>query len=86
VHRADNLATFTYQVSVNSGSLHLLESYGSVQACIGKPSALCKDSNIVADIKKKRLDWIRYLVRTDHRSVVKKISESKPQGIRIGKS
>jgi len=74
-----------YRVSGNSGSLHHLETYGPVQACIGKPSPLCKDSNIEADIKKKRLEWIRYLVM-DHGSVVKKISESKPEGRRIRRS
>jgi hypothetical protein len=69
-----------------SGSLHLLETYGPVQACIAKPSPLCEDSDIVADIKKKRLEWIRYLVRMDYGSVVKKISESKQEGRRIGRS
>jgi hypothetical protein len=75
-----------YRVSGNSGSLHLLETYGPVQACIRKPSPLRKDSGIVADTKKKRLEWIRYLVRMDHGNVVKKISESKPEGRRIGRS
>jgi hypothetical protein len=34
---------------------------------------------IVADIKKKRLEWIGLLVRMDHGRVVK-IFESKPEG------
>jgi hypothetical protein len=58
---------------------------GPVQTCIGKPSPLCKDSNIVADTKKKRSEWIRYLVM-GRGSVVKKISESKPEGRRIRRS
>jgi len=55
VQRADNLATFMNRVSGNSGSLHLLETYGPVQTCRGKPSPLYTDSDITADIKKK--DW-----------------------------
>jgi hypothetical protein len=85
VHRADNLGTFIYRVSGAFGSPHLLETYGPVQSCIGKPSPLCKDSDIVADIKKKRLEWIGNLLRIDYGSVVKKISESKPEGRRIGR-
>lgn len=85
MQRADNLATFMYQVSGNSGRLHLLETYEPVQACRGKPSPLYKDSDIIADIKKKRMEWIRHLVRMDHGSVVKKMSESKPEGRRIGR-
>jgi hypothetical protein len=75
-----------YRVSGNSGSLHLLGTYGPVQVCIGKPSPLCKDTDKVADSKKKRLECVRYLVRMDHGSVVKKICESKLEGRRIGRS
>jgi hypothetical protein len=35
VRRADNLATFMLRLSRNTGSLHLLEPEGSVQACSG---------------------------------------------------
>jgi hypothetical protein len=42
---------------------------------------LYKDSDIVADLKKK-LKWIRHVVRMDQRRRVKKISESKPEGSR----
>jgi hypothetical protein len=35
LHRTDNLTTFMWQLSRNSGSLNLLQSYGPVQACIG---------------------------------------------------
>jgi hypothetical protein len=38
--------------------------------------------DIIADIKKKRLEWIGHLGRMDHERVVKKIFESKPQGRR----
>ena len=82
----DNLATFMYRVSGNSKSFHLLKAYGSVQTCIGKPLPLYKDSDIVADIKKKRFDWIRHLVRMDHGWLVKKISESKLERRRIRRS
>jgi hypothetical protein len=39
---------------------------------------LYKDLHIVADIKKKRLEWIGRVVRTDQGRTVKKIFESKP--------
>ena len=43
---------------------------------------LYKDLNIVADIKKKRVEWNGHVVRMDQRKTVKKIFESKPQGSR----
>jgi hypothetical protein len=47
---------------------------------------LHKDLDIVAGIKKKKLEWIRYAVRTDQGRTVKKISESKREGsIRMGR-
>jgi len=48
----------------------------------GELRALYTDLDIAADIKKKRLEWIGYVIRTDHGSTVKKISESKPEGSR----
>jgi len=42
----------------------------------------CEDFDIVADITKKRLEWIGHLVRMDHGRVVTKISDSKPEGRR----
>jgi hypothetical protein len=38
---------------------------------------MCKYFDIVADIKKRRLEWIGHLVRMDHENVVKKMSETK---------
>jgi len=43
---------------------------------------LYKDQHIVADIKKKRLERIGHVVRTDQGRTVKKIFESKPEGSR----
>ena len=43
---------------------------------------LYKDLDIVADIKKKRLEWIGHVVRMDQGRTVKKIFESKPEGSR----
>lgn len=40
---------------------------------------LYKDLDIVADIKRKRMEWIRRLKRMDHGRVVMKILESKPE-------
>jgi len=37
---------------------------------------LCKDLDIVSDIKNKRLEWIGCVVRMDQRRTVKKIFES----------
>ena len=39
---------------------------------------LCKDLDIVAGIRNKRLEWIGYVVRMDEGRTVKKIFESKP--------
>jgi len=36
-------------------------------------------------IKKKTLEWVRHLGRMDHRRVVEKIFEGKPEGSRRGK-
>jgi len=41
---------------------------------------LYKDLDIVAYIKRKRMEWIRHLKRIDHGRVVMKIFESKPDG------
>jgi hypothetical protein len=38
--------------------------------------------DIAADVKKKRLEWVRHMVRMDQGRVVKKISESKPKEMR----
>jgi hypothetical protein len=43
---------------------------------------LYKDLYIVADIKKKRLEWLGHLVRMHHGKRVQKISESKLEGRR----
>jgi len=43
---------------------------------------LYKDLVIVADIKKKRLEWIGHVVRMDRGRTFKKIFESKPEGSR----
>jgi hypothetical protein len=40
---------------------------------------LCKDLNIVTNIKKKKLEWIEHVVRMDQGRTVKKILESKPE-------
>jgi hypothetical protein len=45
---------------------------------------LHKDLDIVADIKKKGLEWIGHLISMDHVRVVKKIFESKLKGGRGG--
>jgi hypothetical protein len=37
---------------------------------------------IVADIKKKALEWIGHVVRMDQERAIKKISESEPEGSR----
>ena len=37
---------------------------------------------IAADIKKKKLEWIRRVVKTDQGRIVKKITESKQEGRR----
>ena len=39
-----------------------------------------KDPDIVADIKRKRLEWIGHVVRMDQGRTVKKIFESKQEG------
>jgi hypothetical protein len=41
---------------------------------------LFEDSDIVADIKRKRMEWLRHLRRMDHGRVVMKVFESKPVG------
>jgi len=43
---------------------------------------LYKDLDMVADIKRKRSEWIGHVVRMDQGRTVKKISESKPEGNR----
>ena len=43
---------------------------------------LYKNLDIIADIKKKRVEWIGHVVRMDQRRTVKKICESKPHGSR----
>jgi hypothetical protein len=68
----------------SSGCLNLLEPYGHVQACTGIALPSYKHLDIVADIKKKRLEWTGHVVRMDHGSVVK-IFESKPEGRRMGR-
>jgi predicted site-specific integrase-resolvase len=40
---------------------------------------LCKDVDIVAGIKMKRLEWIRHVVRMVQGKTVKKISVTKPE-------
>ena len=44
--------------------------------------ALYRDLDTVADIKKKKLEWIEYVVRMDQGRAVEKIFESKPEGSR----
>jgi len=47
---------------------------------------LYKDINIVAGIKKKKLEWIGHAVRMNHGSIVKKISDRRREGsIRMGR-
>jgi hypothetical protein len=46
---------------------------------------LYKDLDIVADIKKKTLEWIGHLARMDHRRVVTKIFAFKLEGRRMGR-
>lgn len=46
---------------------------------------LYKDLDIVADIKKKRLEWIGHLARMDHRRVVTKIFAFNLEGRRMGR-
>jgi hypothetical protein len=41
---------------------------------------LYKDLDVVVDIKRNRMEWIRHLKRTDNGRVVVKIFESKPAG------
>jgi hypothetical protein len=48
----------------------------------GELRELHKDLFIVADIKKKRLEWIGHVVRMDQGRIVLKIFESKPEGSR----
>jgi hypothetical protein len=43
---------------------------------------LHKDLDRVANIKRKRLEWIGHVVRMDQGRTVKKIFESKPEGSR----
>jgi len=43
---------------------------------------LYKDLDTVADIKKSRLECIGHVVQMDHGWILKKISESKPEGSR----
>ena len=43
---------------------------------------LYKDVDVVGDIKKKRLEWIRHLLRLDHGRLVKEIFEIKLEGRR----
>jgi hypothetical protein len=44
---------------------------------------LYKDLDILADIKKKRLEWLGHLVRIEHGRIVRKIFESKAEGRRM---
>jgi len=46
----------------------------------GIEGAIYKDLDIPADIKKKRLEWIGYVVGMDQGRIVKKICEGKPEG------
>jgi len=39
---------------------------------------------IVADIKKKTVEWVGHVVRMDHGRRVKKVFQSKPEGRRRG--
>jgi hypothetical protein len=43
---------------------------------------LYKDLDIVADNKRKRLEWTGHVVKMDHGRAVKKIFECKPEGSR----
>jgi hypothetical protein len=43
---------------------------------------LCKDLDIEADVKEKRLQWIGHVVRMGQGRTVKKVFESKPEGNR----
>jgi hypothetical protein len=43
---------------------------------------LYKDLDVVADIKKKRLEWVGHVVRMDQVRKVKKTFESKQEGSR----
>jgi hypothetical protein len=43
---------------------------------------LYKDLDIVPNIKKKRLEWIGHVVGMGQQRIMKKISESKPEGSR----
>jgi len=43
---------------------------------------LCKDLDIVADIKRKRFEWMGHVARTDQGRTVKEIFESKAEGNR----
>ena len=43
---------------------------------------LYKDLDIVAGIKRKRLEWIGHVVRMDQGKSVKKLFGSKPEGSR----
>jgi hypothetical protein len=45
---------------------------------------LYKDLDIVADSKKKRLEWIGHVIRMDQGRIVKTIFESKMEGSRRG--
>jgi hypothetical protein len=45
---------------------------------------LCKNLDIIAGIKKKRLEWIRYLIGMDQGRPVTKILESKPGEVEEG--
>jgi hypothetical protein len=47
---------------------------------------LCKYLDTVADIKKKRLEWIGHVVRMGQGRTIKKVLESKPVGGRRGRS
>jgi len=46
---------------------------------------LFKDIDIVADIKKKRLEWTGHIVRMDQGRTVHDIFKSKPGGSRRGR-
>jgi hypothetical protein len=45
-------------------------------------SILCKDLDIVVDIRRKGLECLGHSIRMDKNRVVKKIFENKPEGIR----
>jgi len=44
---------------------------------------LCKQLDIVADVKKKRWEWVGHVARMDQGRTVEKIFESKPEESRI---